>query len=78
MTIKEWFEQYINLPIADLKKTREEILNSKEVEVSHNQITGLDLAIITIERDPDYSHMFTKDKKNKEKGRYVSGRGYKK
>lgn len=76
MTIKEWFERYIKEDLDDLKILKEELIyDYPEEAVEENQLTGLNLAIVTMERNPDYSDMF-KNKKKKEKGSYVKGRGF--
>lgn len=76
MNNREWFDIYIKLPVQDLKIVRESFLKAPSLIEEPSQLKGLELAIVTIERNPDYSHMFVADAakkkyKKEHKGAFV-------
>jgi hypothetical protein len=76
MTIKEWFDSYTIYGLEQIKQYKKDIEEGKMDLIEPNQMIGLDLAIVTIERNPDYGHMFVKKEKKDNKGAYVAGRGF--
>lgn len=70
--IKDYFEEYMKKDLKELHELRLKFLETKEH--TETQYTGLQLAIDTKERNPDYSHLYKdhlKEYNEKRKGKFT-------